>query len=671
MRRSDFKTHTAYPPSDRPILVWDGECGFCRKSVERIRFLISDRVDYAAYQDLGDRFPDIPRALFARSVHLIEPDGRVTTGAEAIFTLLGFSPAGSAWMACYRHLPGFAAISERVYEWVANRRRFVSTISRWLVGPDFLPRRHRLTRWLLLRLLGLVALMAFASMAVQVDGLIGSRGILPASGYMDHLDSVASRLEAVFEVGDPRGWASGERYLRVPTLGWLDTSDPFLSGMTWAGIALSVLLVFDVAPAFVLMALWLIYLSLSLLGNVFFSYQWDTLLVEALFSAVFVAPWRLRPRLQGDPEPGRLGLVVMRLLVFKLMWLSGMVKLLSHDPTWRDGTALDYHFFTQPLPTWTAYYAHHLPHWIHEGSVWIVLAIELVLPFFIFGPRRMRAVAFVGTVFLMAMIGLTGNFGFFNLLAVALAISILDDSLLVRWVPMRWRSLASPSGHAASPVARSRRLVIGLLATIVVGLSILKTIERVAPVRLPDFAHRLLERTDPFRTINGYGLFASMTTSRPEIIIEGRRNGDDWRPYVFRWKIGELDRPMSFTGPHMPRLDWQMWFAALRGCERAPWFHSFLLRLLEADPVVLDLMAGDPFAGERPLEIRTTVYDYRFTTLREKARSGRLWRRSDPRPYCPSIALLDVDEARIDAGADEDPSRWPDGDGSERPRKRE
>jgi lipase maturation factor 1 len=499
-------------------------------------------------------------------------------------------------------------------------------VVRRLLGPDRLPRQHRLTRWLYLRALGVTALCAFVSMAVQADGLFGAGGIMPAADFMDR----------VREVADQRAWSGLERALNVPTLLWLSASDAMIWTLIAAGMVLAVLLIADVLPGLAVLGMWLSYLSLITAGGVFFRYQWDILLLEVLLVSLFLAPWRLRPRLAGDTGPPLAGVWLVRLLACKLMLLSGLVKLRSGDAAWADLTALEHHFFTQPVPTWTAYYAHHAPAWLLGLATLLMFFVELVLPWLVVGPRRLRMLFGLGTMFLMLGIGATGNYGFFNLLAFALAILLFDDSALRRLVPERLRAFV-PNPDAPDVRARQpRRLTTWItwcLAVPVLGLSALVSHQRVSP--RSELGRDLTAPIAPLMSVNSYGLFAVMTSTRPEIEIEGSRDGITWHAYDFRWKADHLDQRPRFAGPHMPRLDWQMWFAALGECRGEAWLHAFLLRLLQGAPAVQALLARDPFAGEPPRYLRTTMYRYQFT---EPGQPG-WWQRELVGPYCPTVTL--------------------------------
>jgi hypothetical protein len=464
-------------------------------------------------------------------------------------------------------------------------------------------------RQLFLRVLGFVYLVAFLSLGVQVDGLIGSRGILPAAQYLEWV----------------KGQVGARGYWLLPTLAWLDAGDGSLRFLCVGGAALAVLVILEIAPAASLALCWACYLSLTSVGQIFLGYQWDALLLETGLLAVFLAPLGLRPRPGAPPSP--VAVALLRFLLFRLMFGSGSVKLLSGDETWRGLTALRFHYETQPLPTVLAWWAHQLPPWFQALSTVLMFAVELVAPFFVFGPRRLRLAACAAFLALQALIAATGNYTFFNLLAAALALLLLDDAALPRprREPLPAAGVAWPS-WILWPVAAVLGLasVSVLAASFGLGLGPITSLERAM---------------DPLRSVNSYGLFAVMTTSRPEIEVEGSQDGVTWRRYAFRYKAGDLARAPRFVAPHQPRLDWQMWFAALGTCERNRWFVQFLERLLEGSPPVLGLLADNPFPDRPPRYVRSQVWDYHFTTRAERAASGNWWRREARDQYCPVFGL--------------------------------
>jgi hypothetical protein len=504
---------------------------------------------------------------------------------------------------------------------------------------------HRRMRSALLRGLGLVYLAAFGSLAVQLDGLIGSRGILPAAEYFDHVGRLLGRTP--------------ETYAQLPSVFWLDASDRALHAVCWGGVGLSVLLIAGILPGLCLALLWAFYLSLAVAGQVFLSFQWDTLLLESGLLALLLTPWGWRLDRARD-EPWIFSVWLFRWLVFRLMFESGVVKLTSGDPVWLSWRALDYHYYTQPLPTWTSWYIHQMPAWFHWISVGFMFYAELVAPFFIFWPRILRRVGFVSLVLLQFLILATGNYGFFNVLAVVLCLSVLDDrdlamvAALVRrrrespregTVPREGEAPAEPSSIPARQEARPpgwsvpRRAVMGVAGGVLVAVTGRQAIEAalpraVLPTPLLASTELLSEMIEPLRSANPYGLFRVMTTERPEITVEGSDDGENWRPYRFRWKPGELDRRPRFTTPHMPRLDWQMWFAALAGdCRREPWFFRFERRLFEGSPEVLALLRENPFPDSPPRYLRARLSLYTFT----RWGSPNWWDSRDVGLYCPPM----------------------------------
>lgn len=497
-----------------------------------------------------------------------------------------------------------------------------TALLRLLRGPVERPTWF-LSRWVFLRLLGLIYLIAFASLWSQLDGLIGSGGILPAQEF---LNAVRQHL------GDASYW-------RVPTLCWLAADDRTLHILCGAGVALSLLLIVAVAPIAALVGLWALYLSLVGVGQDFLNFQWDALLLETGFLAIFIAPRQLWPRPSRESDPPAAVLWLMRWLLFRLMFLSGVTKLTYHDPTWWGLTALEVHYQTQPLPTWIGWYAHQLPAWLQQLSCAVMFAIEIGMPFLIFGPRRLRLVACAGFVALMLLIGLTGNYTFFNLLALALCVLLVDDSLWRRALPARFVArfpLARPPARAAL----WRRLAVAPLVIVVVGVSVLEGYQEIAGRRaLPASVESALNWVRPFRSINGYGLFRVMTTTRPEIVIEGSDDGRTWHAYEFRWKPGDPQRAPAFVEPHQPRLDWQMWFAALQAPGRPPWFMSLVRRLLEGSRPVRGLLGGDAFVDAPPRYIRAVLYEYCFTDAAQRAAGDGWWRRELRGLYLPSVSL--------------------------------
>jgi hypothetical protein len=460
-----------------------------------------------------------------------------------------------------------------------------------------------MARSLLLRGLAIVYLIAFASLLPQVNGLIGSNGILPISDYLDTIDS---------EYG-----TSG--YVLFPTLAWFNSSDTFLHVVIWAGIALSVALFLCILPLPAAIGLYVLYLSMDTAGQVFFSFQWDALLLEAGFAAILLTPWGFRPA-YADPPP-RMAIWIFRFLIFRLMLESGAVKLLSGDPAWRSLTALNYHYWTQPLPTPPAWYLNNLPGFVQKISVAAVFGVELVVPFLFLATRPLRRIAAGITITFQLLIAFSGNYTFFNLLTIILC-----------FVPLLDEGRRAPQGWSQWVVAPASALLIALgLLQVLTMFGIPRAVP--GPLASMDF------RAETFHIVNRYGLFAVMTTSRPEIIIEGSDDGENWKAYEFKYKPGEVNRPLSWVAPYQPRLDWQMWFAALSNYQNNPWFPQLLRRLLEGSPDVLRLLAFNPFPGKPPRLVRATTYDYHFSDAATRRKTGAIWTRRPLAEYFPVVSL--------------------------------
>ena len=313
---------------------------------------------------------------------------------------------------------------------------------------------------------------------------------------------------------------------------------------------------------------------------------------------------------------------------------SGAVKLTSGDAAWRGLTALTVHFETQPIPTPLAWYAHWLPAWVLKAATVIVFAIELLVPWFIITTRRLRRWAFVPLVALQIVIALTGNYAFFNLLTAALCVFLIDDAA--------WGAWGQPNNIANDrPTAsRVRYAVAVALAVVIVPVSAV-TFAGSLGIRVPGtvLVEPVADLVAPFRSINAYGLFAVMTTTRPEIVIEGSDDGQTWLEYEFRYKAGDVHRPPPWVAPHQPRLDWQMWFAALGQFDSEPWFQDFCVRLLQADRTVLTLLERDPFEGRPPRYVRGVLYKYLFADRATWQREHVWWVRQRIGDYSPVLSL--------------------------------
>jgi predicted DCC family thiol-disulfide oxidoreductase YuxK len=596
------------PDPAKPVLIYDGRCGFCGIWIEYWRRLTGDAVEYAASQEAAARYPQISAGEFQKSVQLVMPSGEILHGAHAVFQSLAFHPSQQWLLAVYRRVPGIAAVTEASYRFIARHRDLFYWITVLLFGRAIQPLRFDGVQWLFRKCLALIWLIAFASFGAQAAGLIGSGGIQPASLY----------LARVAEYAGSSTWRV------APTIFWAFSGEAFVRAACVAGAVCAALAFLGVFWRAALLLAFVLYLSLVNVSQEFLSYQWDILLLETGFLSIFLGY-------------SRAVVWLFRWLLFRLMFLSGAVKLLSGDAAWRSLTALLYHYQTQPIPTPLAWYAQQLPVWFQKGSCFLVLFIELAIPFLILGPRRCRRFAAPWLLGLQAMILVTGNYAFFNWLAIALCLFLFDDAWLARFLPARWLERAERANAPFAPPRVRAALSSALLA--VIGILSGSLVAQTVRGDVPAAARALVAVAAPFGVSSSYGLFAVMTTTRPEIVIEGSNDGVTWLEYEFKYKPGRLDRPPPWVAPHQPRLDWQMWFAALGSYQENVWLVNTLARLLQNAPEVLALIGRNPFPEKPPRLIRAQLYDYRFTNWAARSRTGNWWARTPLGPYVRPVSL--------------------------------
>lgn len=606
--------------AEKPVLYWDADCEFCRRWVERWRHSSGDAVEYRTLQTSPSQVAEAAGGEPFQRIVLVEPDGTLRAGAHAALASLGAARRhGGIGLALYRSFPPFRHLSEAAYRWVAAHRAFCAKLTTLLWGPKTLVSDYNISGFLFPRSIGLIFFFAFVSLWVQIDGLAGSQGILPVAG---HLASVKSHYDGL---GQP--WNA---WLQIPSLLWLGSDDQMLHLWLGAGAIFSLLLLLGILPALSAFVAWLCYLSFAAAVPVFLNFQWDALLLEAGLLTVFYVPWTRYLR-TGASAPSCLGRLLVWWLLFRLMFESGVVKLYGFDTTgrnaWLDGTALDYHYFTQPIPVWTSWWIAHLPDWFHRFSLGCVFLVELVLPFCLWGPRRLRMSAFWGFSLLMLLIMCSGHYGFFNLLALALCITLVDDACWPAWARKCLSRRQESQRVLSAGGSNIRNRILPWFAGLVLLLTGLQLL-LVLRLGVPPWALRAAQPFLPLRSANSYGLFSVMTTERPEITIEASENGVNWQPYRFRYTMAPADNTLPFLLPHMPRLDWQMWFAALeyRGSRQPPaWIMPLLSRLQQNSTAVLGLLDGAQATPPTPAFFRLRLDLLTFTSPDEKAVSGNYW----------------------------------------------
>jgi hypothetical protein len=459
-------------------------------------------------------------------------------------------------------------------------------------------RSYWLTRFVFLRVLGLVYFFAFLSLAHQVLPLIGSRGLLPAEVYLEGLAGAA---------GSPLA-----AWLERPTIFWLGCSDGFLEAAAWVGVGLSALVLAGLADGVLLFLLWFLYLSFVHVGQEWYAYGWEIQLLETGFLAIFLcAP--LDPRPFPRAPPPLPVILCLRWLIARIMLGAGLIKIRG-DECWRDLSCLCYHYETQPLPNPLSRLLHHMPRGFHQAGCLANHLVELVLPWLAFGPKTARRVA--GALFILFQLALiaSGNLSFLNYLTIAPAVACLDDGVLRRVLPGR---LVAAADRAAAE-ARPNRGLEGAAWALLVLVAVLSL---VGPVPNLLSEHQIMNTSfNPLHLVNTYGAFGSVDRERLELVIEGTEDADPgpgarWRAYELPAKPGDPARPLPVTAPYHYRLDWQIWFVPKRYRPGAlpPWLVHLVWKLLENDPETLRLFANRPFPDRPPRFVRIDLYRYEFT----------------------------------------------------------
>jgi len=504
---------------------------------------------------------------------------------------------------------------------------------RWLFDSEAGLSDRLIPRWIFLRALGLIYFSAFYALLFQIRGLIGPDGILPAG---DYLQAVARQF------GSSRLWFA-------PTLLWLSSSNHMLTGICWAGIIASLLLVLNVWPRAMLLICFACFLSFVAAAQDFSGYQSDGMLLEAGFISLLFAPRGFWPGLGRGTPPSRASLFLLQWEWFRIYFESGVVKLASGDPEWRHFTAMDDYYQNGPLPTWIGWYVQHLPHGFHAFTTGATLVLELGLVFMMFLPRRWRIVCFfIATLWQIPVI-LTANYTFLNYLVLVLGFLLLDDRFILRIMPARWRERLSPPEVPAQPVVEepsepttvpsalpSRRgphpvkaFTVAVSSVMLLWIFYSTTVQMIwlifphAPLPVSPIA-----ALEPFRIANRYGLFAVMTRGRYEVEFQGSNDGQNWIAYPFRYKPQALNEPPRIYAPYQPRFDWNLWFASLGSWRENLIVPSTEERLLAGAPDVLALFAGNPFPQAPPKQVRAMLWQYWFTSAAEKRATGMWWRRN-------------------------------------------
>jgi hypothetical protein len=467
-----------------------------------------------------------------------------------------------------------------------------------------------LTRFVLLRLLGFVYLFAYLSLALQVRALIGHGGILPANLFLQWVH------------------ANGGGFWQLPSLFWLGINDTVLVIGAWTGVALSIVVLLGYANAIILLVLWILYMSYVHIGQLFYGYGWEMQLIETGLLAAFLVPL-----FDGRPFPKRPVPIpviwLFRWLLFRVELGTVLIKLRA-DECWKTLTCLYYHFETNPIPNPLSPWFHYLPKPVLQFGGLFTLFAQFIPPWFFFGPRTLRIVAGLLTLLMQALITASGNFSFFNWLTILPIFSLFDDGFLERFLPKRLAERAQRAEAAGARHAWHERL-----AWVFLGVTALLSIP---VVRNLASEHQVMNTSyNSWDIVNSYGAFGAVNKERYELIIEGF-DGHEWKEYSFIGKPGPVDRPLRQIAPYQPRIDWQIWFAAMSDPADQPWLLHFVWMLLKNDPLATGLLAENPFPGAPPHKIRIELYRYTFN----KPWSRKpVWSRTLIGTWLPPVTLKD------------------------------
>ncbi|WP_431214011.1 lipase maturation factor family protein [Puia sp. P3] len=469
-----------------------------------------------------------------------------------------------------------------------------------------------LTRFVILRLLGLVYAVAFLAAINQIIPLIGSDGLLPVGTFLRRVSGTLG--------------SAGAGFRRLPSLFWLVHSDTALLTTAWVGLILSCILLAGYANALVMTVLWFLYMSIVHVGQDWYGYGWEIQLLETGFLAIFLCPL-LDPRPFPRMPPPLQIIILFRWLIFRIMVGSGMIKLRG-DETWTNRTALYYHFETQPMPGPFSRWFHFLPRWTLQVGVWFNWLAELVAPWFVFWPRIGRHIAGCVIILLQVILILSGNLSFLNWLTIVPALACFDDGWWARVLPRRLVRMAEQAQARAAEPGRDAGAVIWSVTVIVVLLSVEPALNILSSRQIMNTSY------DPLDLVNTYGAFGSVGRERLNVVFEG---ADDttgvWKPYPYKGLPADPDKRPPQIAPYHLRLDWQMWFAAMATPEEYAWTYHLVWKLLHNDPGALRLFAGNPFPDRPPRYIRAILYRYSFV------RSGHWWRREQVgNPWIPPMS---------------------------------
>src|SRR5438067_9979041 len=473
-----------------------------------------------------------------------------------------------------------------------------------------------LTRFVILRLVGFVYAVAFLVAANQLIPLIGGHGLTPATHFLNEVQTQLGSRSAGM--------------LQVPTLFWFGISDDALSIFSWVGFALSLIVLGGYANAILLAILWAMYMSVVHIGQIWYGYGWEIQLLETGFLSIFLCPL-----LDGRPfpksRPPILVIWLFRWLGFRIMIGAGLIKLRG-DPCWRNLTCLYYHYETQPIPNPISRYFHFSPHWLLKFETAWNHFVELIVPWFSFGPRTARHIAGVLLVTFQMFLIISGNLSFLNYLTIIPFLACFDDTFLRHFLPKSLVQRAERAAAASEPSRINNGIAIAL-SIIVIALSVAPVLNLVSGRQVMNYSY------DPLDIVNTYGAFGTVGRERDEIVFEGTSDtlitaDTEWKEYEFKAKPGDPNRRPPFVAPYQPRIDWQIWFAARASPADYPWTLHFVWKLLHNDRGTPLLLASNPFPDAPPRYIRARLYRYRFAPFGD----AQWWKREPIGEWLPSFS---------------------------------
>jgi len=484
-----------------------------------------------------------------------------------------------------------------------------------------------LTRFMILRLLGIIYAVAFLVAINQVIPLIGSNGLLPLPYYLEYVRNALGSETSAF--------------IRLPSIFWFFNSDTALLTFAWIGFILSCVVVSGYANAPLLTLLWILYMSFVHIGQEWYGYGWEIQLIETGFLAIFLCPLLDMRPFPKHPPP-MLIIILLRWLIFRIMLGAGLIKIRG-DEIWRNGTALYYQFETQPMPGPISRWFHFLPKAMLKAGVWFNHFAELVAPWFVFWPRVARHVAGVVIVFFQITIILSGNLSFLNWLTIVPALACFDDGFWKKILPRRLVRKAEIADELSTP-SKSIRVTALIVTLLVAMLSIQPIFNMLSPMQIMNTSF------DPLNLVNTYGAFGTVGRERMNVIFEGTMDDDpsdqaNWQPYIYKGLPVLTDKQPPQVAPYHLRLDWQMWFAAMSVPEEYPWTYHLIWKLLHNDARALSLFKEEPFPGKPKKYVRAVLYQYQFAEPGNK--EGSWWNRRRISDWIPAMSADDPQLLKI------------------------